>query len=231
MTASFSIRFTNDTTAAPVNLAPEAFSAYRAAYPSVVNWPDRRPIMNWFIADTAHQSATNPRGYLWNPLIDVTNIPAFQAQVMAQAQSILTQIQARPIQPQGIIIWDLEGEEFIQATTYVGDPRVFDEGYAPEMEATADGLFALFQNAGLKVGITLRPQYLQWGAAQPPQCHYDPNNAYKDYFINVNAPFQQKFFACYDPAGLVWSLIPKGNGGSNVLYRRRYRRRHGLASL
>jgi hypothetical protein len=213
ISASFSLRFTNDTTAPMINLAPEAFTAYQSAYPSVVNWPDRRPIVNWFIADTGHQSATNPRGYLWNPALNVSNVANFQSQVMAQAQTIVTAIKSRPVQPQGIVIWDLEGEEFIQPTTYVGDPRVFSEGYAAEMEATADSLFALFKNAGLKVGVTLRPQYLQWGATVPTQCHYDPSNNYKDYFINVNAPFQQKFFACYDPAGLTWSLIPNGNGG------------------
>jgi hypothetical protein len=212
VSASFSLRFTNDPTAQTITLAPEAYAAYQAAYPTVINWPDRRPIVNWFIADTGHQSATNPRGYLWNPAVDVSNIPNFQTQVMAQAQSILTEIQARPVRPQGIIIWDLEGEEFVQPTTYIGDPRVFSEGYAPEMDATADSLFALFQNAGFKVGVTLRPQYMQWGTTEPAQCHYDPDNNYKDYFINVAAPFLQKFYACYDPAGLAWSLVPRGNG-------------------
>jgi hypothetical protein len=213
VTASFSIRFTTDATAQTVALAPEAYAAYDAAYPPLVNWPDRRPIMNWFIADTGHQSATNPRGYLWNPALDVSDIPAFTATALAQAQNILTLIQARPVQPQGIIVWDLEGEEFLQATTYVGDPRVFDEGYAPEMEATADQLFALFKNAGYKVGVTLRPQFLLWGTALPATCHYDPSTDYKGYFINVAAPFLQKFYGCYDPAGLAWSLVPRGNGG------------------
>jgi hypothetical protein len=213
ISASYSLRFTDDTTAQTISFAPDAYTAYRTAYPPLVNWPDRRPIMNWFIADTGHQSATNPRGYLWNPALDVTNVSNFQAQAMAQAESILSQIQARPVKPQGIIIWDLEGEEFVQATTYVGDPRVLAEGYAPEMNATADGLFALFKNAGLKVGMTLRPQQLLWGATQPTHCTYSADTNYKDYFINVNAPFLQKFYGCYDPAGLVWSLVPRGNGG------------------
>ncbi len=94
---------------------------------------------------------------------------------------MLTAIKSRPVQPQGIIIWDLEGQEFIQPTTYVGDPRVLSQGYAPEMDATADQLFAVFRNAGLKVGITLRPNYLQWGKAadMPATCHYDSNNITK----------------------------------------------------
>jgi hypothetical protein len=211
-TASFSLRFTDDPAALPVNLAPEAYAAFRAAMPPIVNWPDRRPIMAWFTADTSHQSATNPRGYLFDPTLDVSNVPNFTAKVMAQAQGILKTIQSRPVQPQGIIIWDLEGEEFIQPTTYIGDPRVFDSGYAPEMQATADQVFALFRNAGLKVGVTLRPQQLQWGTQLPSTCTYNSNNNFKDIYIMVNQPLGQKFYACYDPNGVNWSLIPKGNG-------------------
>src|SRR6202040_2632351 len=100
------------------------------AYPSVMNWPDRRPIMAWFIADYAKRSAANPRGYLQDPAIDASDAAGFQSKVMGQAQKILSLIQSRPVQPQGIVIWDLEGQEFIQPTTYVGDPRVFSQGYA-----------------------------------------------------------------------------------------------------
>jgi hypothetical protein len=215
-TASFTLRFTNDVTAPVVNLAPEAYSDFRAALPPIVNWPDRRPIMAWFTADTGHQSATNPRGYLFDPTIDASNIPAFTAKVMAQAQGILNNMKSRPVQPQGIIVWDIEGEEFIQPTTYIGDPRVFASGYAPEMNAAADSVFALFRNAGLKVGVTLRPQQMQWGTQLPSTCTYNSVNDYKDYYIMVNQPLGQKFYGCYDPNGVKWSLIPKGNGSQTV---------------
>ncbi len=214
-TASFTLRFTTDTTAPTISLAPEAYTAYAAVFPSVVNWPDRRPVMSWFMADHSHQSATNPRGYFNDPTIDASNISAFGARAMAQAQSILNQIQARPVQPQGILIWDLEGQEFIQPTTYIGDPRVLSQGYAPEMDATADAIFALFRNAGLKVGITLRPQSLQWGTTLPAQCTFNSDNNYKDYYIRVDQPLGQKFYGCYnDPKSPTnpWSLIPNGNG-------------------
>jgi hypothetical protein len=129
---------------------------------------------------------------------------------------MLTSIQARPVQPQGIVLWDIEGQEFIQPTTYIGDPRVLGEGYAPEMDAAADQVFALFSNAGLKVGVTLRPDYLQWGplANLPATCNFNADNNYKDYYIAVDAPFLQKFYACYAPN--TWSLIPAGNGGQTV---------------
>lgn len=212
-TASFSLRFTPNPALASIDFAPEAYTAFNKAYPSVVNWPDRRPIMAWFISDYSKSSAINPRGYLQQPTLDVSNVPNFTTQVLGQAQTIIGLMKARPVQPQGLLIWDLEGQEFIQATTYVGDPRILSKGYAPEMDATADQLFALFKNAGYKVGITLRPQQLQWGTQLPSTCQYDIDNDFKDYYIKVNNPFGQRFFACYDPAGVNWSLIPQGNGG------------------
>lgn len=212
-TAVFSIRFSTNPALPPNELASDAYAAFRAAYPSIVNWPDRRPIMAWFIAEYGKRSAVNPRGYLQQANLDVSNISNFKTQVMTQAQTILTLMKARPVQPQGLLIWDLEGQEFIQPTTYVGDPRVFSKGYAPEMDAVADQLFALFKSSGYKVGVTLRPQQMQWGTQLPATCQFNASNDYKDYYIKTDNPFGQRFHACYDPAGLKWSVIPQGNGG------------------
>ena len=215
-TASFSLRFTNNMNQTTLALAPEAYAAYSAAYPATLNWPDRRPIMAWFMSDHGHQSATNPRGYFNQPALDVSNIASFQADALGEAKAILNSIKARPVQPQGIVLWDIEGQEFIQPTTYVGDPRVLGEGYAPEMNSVADQIFAMFKNAGLKVGITLRPDYMQWGplANMPATCNFNADNDYKDIYIAVDAPFQQKFYACY--ATNTWSLVPAGNGAQTV---------------
>ncbi len=216
-TVSLSLRFTNDTKATTIGLAPEAYTDFSAAYPSVVNWPDRRPIMAWFLADHSHQSVTNPRGYLNDPTMDVSNTAAFASRIMSTAQTILSQIKSRPIQPQGIVLWDLEGEEFIQPTTYLGDPRVLGQGYSPEMDAAADGVFSLFSNAGLKVGLTLRPQYLQWGTTLPATCNANTDRNYTDYYVLVNQPLFQKFYGCYISATInnglpSWSPIPNANG-------------------
>ncbi|MGD1073243.1 MAG: hypothetical protein ABSB15_24280, partial [Bryobacteraceae bacterium] len=73
-TASFSLRFTTNMTESQFALAPEAYAAYDAAYPYIVHWPDRRPIYAWFMSDHGHQSATNPRGYLNQPQMDVSNV-------------------------------------------------------------------------------------------------------------------------------------------------------------
>ncbi len=212
-TASFSLRFSSDPNVASIDLAPEAYSEFAATYPSVVNWPDRRPVMAWFISDYSKRSATNPRGYLQQPNLNASDVAGFGTQVIAAAQNVISLMKNRPVQPQGILIWDLEGQEFIQPTTYVGDPRVFSEGYAPEMNAVADQLFALFKSAGYKTGVTLRPQQLRWGTQLPATCQYNSSNDYKDYYIKVDAPYLQRFYACYDPNGVSWSLIPQGNGG------------------
>jgi hypothetical protein len=216
LTAKFSVRFTSNMTEDRVILAPEAYSEYQAAHPYLVNWPDRRPISLWFMSDYGHQSATNPRGYFNQPALDVSNISAFQSTALAQAQNIIASIQARPVKPQGIILWDIEGQEFPQATSYVGDPRIFSEGYDAEMNATADQLFALFKNAGLKVGVTIRPEYLQWGpvANLPSTCNSNSEDNYKDYYIATGAPLHQKFYACSAPN--TWLLMPSGNGSQTM---------------
>ncbi len=210
--ASFSLRFTGNATQGPFELAPEAYTAYQAAYPYTVTWPDRRPIYAWFMSDHGHQSATNPRGYFNQPALDVSNIPAFQATALAQAQSIVNSIKNRAVQAQGIVLWDIEGQEFIQSTSYIGDPRVLGEGYAPEMNATADQLFALFRNAGLKVGITLRPDYLQWGPKSnlPLTCNFNSDGNYEDYYVETDSAYLSRFYACSSPNA--WALIPAGNG-------------------
>ena len=60
---------------------------------------------------------------------------------------------------QGVIAWDLEGEEYPHKTSFIGDPRLLDQ-LAPEMAPVADEFFKKFKDAGLKVGVTIRPQQL-----------------------------------------------------------------------
>ena len=215
-TATFSLRFSTDLTLTRLQIAPEAYAAYTAVYPYLVNWPDRRPIYAWFMSDHGHQTPGNPRGYFNDENLDVSDVSGFQARALTQAQNVLTSIKARPVQPQGIVLWDLEGQEFIHATTYIGDPRVLSQGYSAEMNAAADQLVAVFKNAGLKVGLTIRPQYLVWGpaASRPLTCKSDPVPDFRDYYIAVDAAFLNKFFTCTAPN--TWSLVPAGNGGQSI---------------
>lgn len=212
------LRMTADMTSTMRVIVPEAYDHYRAAYPPIINWPDRRPIVSWFIGDVGKRSTTNPRGYLQDPLINAADIPTFRSLALAKAAQIRDQMNGRPVRPQGIIIWDLEGQEFIHATTYIGDPRAFASGYAPEMHAAADDVFTIFKDAGYKVGVTIRPQQLKWGNILPATCQYDVSNDYKDYFIKVDAPYQGAFYACYDPLGVQWSIIPDSNGSQTSFH-------------
>ncbi len=69
----------------------------------------------------------------------------------------------RDMNAQGAITWDIEGQQFRHATTYIGDPRLIDE-LAPEMGKVADEYFARFRAAGLRTGVCIRPQLLKVSA-------------------------------------------------------------------
>jgi hypothetical protein len=69
---------------------------------------------------------------------------------------------------QGMILWDVEGEEFKPGVTYIGDPRLLPS-LAPEMDKFADEFFATFRDAGFRVGVCIRPQVLKRRAGHEPQ--------------------------------------------------------------
>jgi len=128
--------------------------------PESIHWPDRRPIGVLFLASNFHSSPTNPRGWFNDPSLDVTGTNG-----MEHFRKALLDYTDRSIAilkrtgAQGVIVWDLEGEEFPHKTTYIGDPCLLDR-LAPEMAAVADEFFRRLRNAGLRVGLTVRPQRL-----------------------------------------------------------------------
>ena len=151
----FSLRF------APGGTAPEALladlhAALRAQTPPVLTWADRRAIGTIFLASGFHASATNPRGWLNEPTLN-TITPAgladFRQQMLARADD--TSARLRQMNAQGMIFWDVEGEQY-PYITYAGDPRVIAD-LAPEMHGIADEFFAKFTAAGLRTGVCLRP--------------------------------------------------------------------------
>ncbi len=176
------------------SLAPEAFEEYRSAFPNQVNWPDRRPIAYWMIAEGTKRSASNPRGYLWDPALDVTK-GNFQTRVLAAADNTIGILNSMSVRPQGMIIWDLEGQEFNHAFTYVGNPMKLGD-LAPEMDAVVDSFFAKFTAAGFRTGVTIRPNHFGTGTALPESCKTDSNYALWDKFILLNAPFPYRSYVC-----------------------------------
>jgi len=143
-------------------LAGDLFARFARAYPQTLRWADRRAIgtLHLAVSETQYHSGTNPRGWFMDPRVDVTTpagIAAFRKRVLAYADgsvSILKKMNA-----QGMITWDVEGEQYPQATTYIGDPRLLPT-LAPEMDGVADAYFQRFRAAHLRTGLCIRPQRL-----------------------------------------------------------------------
>jgi len=146
------------------DLAGDFFPRFAEAYPfRMVDWKDRRPIGRVFIANGG--SPTNPRSWVFARKIDYST-PAgkteFKKALLAYADRIIAI--CKEISAQGIIVWDLEGVEFRNAK-YMGDPR----SMPPEMEhdGAVDAFLQRFRDAGLRIGLTIRPQLLM----TPPYKH------------------------------------------------------------
>ena len=158
-TYRISLRF-GAASATTKSLVTDVYQSFATVYPFTVNWTDRRPIGQLIAGSTATGFATNPRGWFNDPSVDVTTpqgVAAFQTRLLAWAQNAVTILKS--MNAQGMITWDIEGEQYPQPTTYIGDPTVFAT-LAPEMSGVADQYFRTFSSAGLRVGICIRPQQL-----------------------------------------------------------------------
>jgi hypothetical protein len=121
-----------------------------------VIWADRRPIGSLFLARPNTKWPTNPRGW-FDSSINITTDQgrsSFKKRLMEytiQSIALLKEMNA-----QGMILWDVEGEEFPQGeATYAGDPTQLPR-LAPEMNPVADEFLRRFTNQSLKVGLCIR---------------------------------------------------------------------------
>ncbi|MEI9973816.1 MAG: hypothetical protein WDO73_18245 [Ignavibacteriota bacterium] len=157
-TYRLSVRFGSRDAGVP-QLGRDILQRFATRYPSHLQWKDRRPIGTVFLATTGMANTRNPRGWLLDRNLDVTT-PAgrveLKSRILQSADSTIRIL--RSMNAQGGIVWDIEGQEFPQAT-YAGDPRQFN-ALAPEMEGTADAYFARIRDAGFRVGVCVRPQEL-----------------------------------------------------------------------
>ena len=143
--------------ATSAELCPDAYDAYAKANPMILKWPDRRPIASAFLCNPATGWKTNPRGYFQNPKIDITTeegVKAFGESLMKYADTCIERM--KKMDAQGIIVWDIEGQEMPHMISYIGDPRLLSK-LSPEMDRFADAFMKKFLDAGFKTGITLRP--------------------------------------------------------------------------
>ena len=136
-------------------LASDVYRNFAAAYPVTLNWSDRRPIGALHVSSSAMGIEKNPRGWFMDRALDVTTEPGkakFKQRLMDYADNCLRVL--KDTGAQGMIVWDIEGQQYPHATSYLGDPR----SLPPEMDPVADEFFSKFRDAGLRVGICIRPQ-------------------------------------------------------------------------
>jgi hypothetical protein len=172
-TFKVSLRFF-DRRAEPAVLAPDVFAAWVHRWPQTLHWQDHRIIGTVYLASSPqgdkHRPGGyphNPRRYFNDPSADTQGqLPAFQARVLTQAASIVENL--RRLNAQGVITWDIEGEEYPQDTSYVCAPDQIGR-VAPEMESPlaegryrglklVDAYFKTIHDAGFRVGVCVRPQ-------------------------------------------------------------------------
>ncbi len=195
-TFTVSLRFTPPGT--PINAA-DAYTSFATQYPSQLNWTDRRILGTAYLASSPAANGdssqpggfpTNPRRYFNDASVDVTTaagLRIFQKRMLTQAAALVTNTQA--LNGQGVITWDIEGEQYPQSTSYVCSPDQVAT-LAPEMESIIsdsssayygqkldDAYFKTISSASLKVGLCLRPQVFTLAA----------NGTASQVFLTTNA--------------------------------------------
>jgi hypothetical protein len=162
-----------------LQLAGDIYQKFSATFPYTLQWSDHRPIAQLFLTSYNGTYPANPRRWFGDSSVDVTTstgVAAFQKRVLAYADNAIAICKAE--NAQAAVTWDIEGEQFPQATSYIGDPRLVGV-MAPEMSGVIDAYFKKFTDAGLKIGMTIRPQQL-----------YLTNSNQQAYQVDVADPGQ-----------------------------------------
>ncbi len=173
------IRFVSKQATA-ANFAGDVFRNWALQWPQKLHWSDRRILGTVYLASSPGGDPTQPQGYPNNPRryfnesdassFDVrtqAGMAAFQQRILNQAADVVNNL--RRMNGQGAITWDIEGEEYPQATSYVCAPDQISS-LAPEMESVVgggsvysgmklvDAYFRTIRDAGFRVGVCVRPQ-------------------------------------------------------------------------
>ena len=152
------------------DMGADVLRDFAKAHPMTLNWSDRRPIGALFLSSADNHLPKNPRGWFNDARdVDVTTEGGralFRARVLLYARESVRQLKA--VGAQGMVTWDIEGQQYPHATSYIGDPRLVAR-LAPEIEPIAGEYFRIFTDAGLKVGVCVRPQQLTFGANGEPE--------------------------------------------------------------
>ena len=172
------IRFRPGTESA-ITACADGYEAFGRAYPRTVRWTDRRAIGTYFACRGNNLGGTNTNGWFNDKTVDIDSAEgrkAFAVKLLAEIDTIIGVL--KDVGAQGVIWWDLEGARNPHPITYIGDPRVLDpkhpqhDKFVPELDTEVtykdkkmklvDACFRKFQDAGLKTGVTIRPNALVW---------------------------------------------------------------------
>ena len=157
-TYTLSLRFGSKETSI-ADLTRTICNRYAVQWPRIATWSDKRPIGYMVLSSVENKgsSAKNKRGWLPGQNVDLSNEPgkkAFSALVLERAKASLLILKG--MNAQGVITWDIEGQEYPHPISYIGTPELLPT-LAPEMDVVADAYFAIYRNANLKTGICIRP--------------------------------------------------------------------------
>lgn len=159
-------------------------------------WADKRPIAQHYGAEFTSRSATNPGGVDMDSALALSNATALQARLDAQAATIISN--TATFNAQGVIVWDLFWQEFGHPTTYLGAPEMIPV-LSSALDAQLNRFFSQLKTAGLRVGTTLRPQYVPYGTSLPPLSDIHNAAAYSQLepFIVTSQSFGHRLWVKY----------------------------------
>ena len=168
-------------------LVQDVYANWAKTWPVQLNWTDRRAIGTVYLASSAGGNSSvaagfpnNPRRYFNDGNAGAFNVNTqaglvqFQNRVLQQARDVVTNLGL--LKAQGMVTWDIEGEQFPMNTSYVCSPDQI-AAVAPEMESIVtstssaykgmkldDAYFKTVRDAGFKVGVCVRPQHFSLNA-------------------------------------------------------------------
>lgn len=153
------LRFADSDVADATALRP-FYSAFRDAQKPFVDWADRRAIGKVVLPSSPrYVTPANPRGWFQSPEMEVESERGreeLRENLMQLADKTIKNLKSADAQ--GVVIWNIEGGHIYSECPF-GDPRRLPD-IAPEMDAIADDFFERFRDAGLTVGLTIRPSLL-----------------------------------------------------------------------
>jgi hypothetical protein len=173
----------------PYKLATDVEQAWATVFPDQVNWPDRRPIGQLNLTSSPAAGVLypdNPEGWLNDSsTINVTTqagLNNFAPQLLTWAENALAVLQAD--NAQGMITWDIEGQTWPQATSYIGDPSL-------AFNTTIQNAVSVTYNGGTTYTTTTPMGYIYTG----PGALYNPTTGAAESLAD-------QYFQIFSSAGL-----------------------------